>query len=78
MWTCDGEVVNPKDTDFEQYQVVTNRPSVYYDNILVVKNATYAAGRHEYNCNIKNSQGNTTENVTTDITGIKASLLTAC
>ena len=67
---CDGESVNTEGAEFEQYQVVTDRYNIRYDNILVVKNATCAAGRHNYTCIIKNSEGNTTENIFTNITGI--------
>ena len=70
MWMCDGESVDTEGTEFEQYKVVTDRYNVRYDNILTVKNATYAAGRHHYTCIIKNSQGNTTESITTNISGI--------
>ena len=70
MWMCDGELVNINGTDFEQYQIVRDRRNIYYDNILVVKNTTYAAGRHNYTCIIKNSQGNSATAITTNIPGM--------
>ena len=70
MWMCDGELVNINGIDFEQYQIVRDRRNIYYDNILLVKNTTYAAGRHNYTCIIKNSQGNSATAITTNIPGM--------
>lgn len=68
VWMHDGEFVN-MDSGFEQSQVITSRYSAKYDNILTVKNATFALGRHNYTCIIENCHENTSisKSITTDI-----------
>ena len=70
IWMCDGDNITTSDGDFETMQVVTNRRNVYYDNILIVKNATRAAGIHDYTCTVMNSQGSDTHTITTNIPGL--------
>ena len=68
-WMREGELVNTDGTDFEQSQIITSRYQVYYDNILTVKNASFALGRQNYTCIVENCHENTSiiENITTDI-----------
>ena len=68
--SCDGELIDFCGKDFDLVQVVTNRRNVYYDNIIVVKNAAKVAGKHTYQCNISNSQGSDTSEIETNIPGI--------
>ena len=70
-WTCDGETVDSNGIDFEAVTVVTDKRNLYYDNILYVKNATFVAGKHNYECKVENSQGNDTHRVATSIPGKK-------
>ena len=42
IWMHKGELANTDGTNFEQSQVITSRYQVYYDNILTVKNASFA------------------------------------
>lgn len=73
IWMHDGEFVDTESTDFEQSQVITSRYyySVNYDNILTVKNATFAIGRQNYTCIVENCHENISkvESITTDISG---------
>ena len=68
--SCDGELIDFCCKDFDLVQVVTNRRNVYYDNIIIVKNAAKVAGKHTYQCNISNSQGSDTSGIETNILGI--------
>ena len=68
-WCRNGEAIAIDDVDYSAFQNITDRKNVYYDNILYVKNALHAAGRHAFGCKIENSQGNDTHTIETNVQG---------
>ena len=69
VWYRDGETIVIDGIDYDAEQVVTNRHNMYYDNVLYMKNAVYAAGRHEYKCGVENTEGNDMHSITTNVPG---------
>lgn len=69
IWYHRGEIIDIDGIDYDSEKVVTDRLNIYYDNTLYVRNVLYAAGNHEYQCQVENTQGSDTHSVTTNVPG---------
>lgn len=69
VWYRGGESIDINGTDYDLEKVVTDRLNAYYDNTLHVKNVMFAAGRHEYQCQVENTQGSDIHSITTNVPG---------
>lgn len=68
-WCRNGEIIDINGVDYEAVQIVTDRINMYFDNVLYVKNPCFAAGIHDFECKIINSQGSDSHTVQTNVPG---------
>lgn len=68
-WLRDGVAVDVDGDRYKMTQTVTHRRRSYYDNILLINNATDLVGNHTFTCSINNLAGSTTSSVSTTLSG---------
>ena len=65
VWYRDGETIVIDGIDYDTEQVVTNRHNMYLRQCSVRE----AAERHEYKCEVENTEGNDMHSITTNVPG---------
>ena len=68
-WFRNDVSIDVEDASYTAVQMATDRRNLYYDNVLCVKDPRLAAGTHQFECRVTNTQGSTTHSITTNVPG---------